>query len=335
MRNHKIIIIFIFIFFSSYLSKACTFITEFCLEALLVADKSIVVGTINNSTPNSVDLDIISVLHGTVNNNSITIWDGGILECNGFWTNYANDLGSIGDTVLCLIQSITSIENPWDIIGEYRRPTLYTGFIVYTNFSNGGLFEYTYTLDEVLNMDINNYCCDSLTFGVNAQFYDLTEIYNLPASTGTSTPIPLSGSPPNGVFSGPGVVLNAFNPTLAGPGNHTISYSLNDFGCPLFSSQQDIFVFNIVFNFVNYNLGVISPKIANQIDIELEVPKPDQYIFQVIDMNGKIISQENAQFHTGKYQQEIKLNRNLAKGIYLLKVSNSQTQNIKKFVVSN
>jgi len=66
----------------SHLSQACFFITNFCNEATYVNDERIVVGTISNSTPNSVDLNIISVLYGTENNSTITIWDGATLGCN-------------------------------------------------------------------------------------------------------------------------------------------------------------------------------------------------------------------------------------------------------------
>jgi len=137
MKKQKIIIACLSIFFASYLSQACFFVTNFCNEATYVNDERIVIGTISNSMSNSVDLNIISVLFGTENNSSITIWDGATLECNGYWPNFANDLGNIGDTVLSLIEPITSIENPWDVIGEYRRPTLFGGYSLFTNFSAG------------------------------------------------------------------------------------------------------------------------------------------------------------------------------------------------------
>jgi len=52
-------------------------------------------------------------------------------------------------------------------------------------------------------------------------------------------------------------------------------------------------------------------------------------------MNGRLLSQQDDQFDVGIHQQEIKLNQQLPKGIYLLKVTNNQTQSIKKFVVQH
>ncbi len=80
-------------------------------------------------------------------------------------------------------------------------------------------------------------------------------IGGLPPFTSSNSPINLTGSPAGGTFSGPGVIFSAFNPSLAGPGTHTITY---EDPCGNQTSQT-ILVFTISFNFVNYNLGTISP----------------------------------------------------------------------------
>jgi len=286
------------------------------------------VGTITSSSANSVQFNIINVLYGIENNSNITIWDGATIECTGPHPNYANDLGNIGDTVMCLIEPITSIENPWDVIGEYRRPSLLGGFSTYTNFSAGILFDNAYTFDEVLTLDIADYCCSSLN-----ELY-IISIPSLPATTGSIQPINLTGSPAGGTFSGPGVILNAFNPSIAGPGNHTITYTFTEeFGCS-FNIQQEILVFIINFNFVNYNLGTISPKITNPIQIEIDVIESDKYTFQIFDLNGKQHYQNAVQLDTGMQLPEIQLNQQLPKGVYLFKIANSRTHTSKKFVVS-
>jgi len=77
----------------------------------------------------------------------------------------------------------------------------------------------------------------------------------LPPVTSSNSPINLTGSPAGGTFSGPGVIFNAFNPSIAGPGNHTITYT-DPCGN---NTSQTILVFTISFNFVNYNLGTIAP----------------------------------------------------------------------------
>lgn len=80
-------------------------------------------------------------------------------------------------------------------------------------------------------------------------------ISGLPTVTSSNSPINLTGSPAGGTFSGTGIIFNAFNPSVSGPGSHTITYT-DPCGN---STSQNILVFTVVFNFVNYNLGTISP----------------------------------------------------------------------------
>jgi len=80
-------------------------------------------------------------------------------------------------------------------------------------------------------------------------------ISGLPSVTSSNSPINLTGSPAGGTFSGTGIIFNAFNPSVSGSGLFTITYT-DPCGN---STSQDILVFTVVFNFVNYNLGTISP----------------------------------------------------------------------------
>jgi len=84
-------------------------------------------------------------------------------------------------------------------------------------------------------------------------------INGLPSVTSGSSPITLTGSPSGGTFSGSGVIFSAFNPSVAGPGIHTITYNYDDGNGCTGSTTQDILVFAITYNFVNYNLGTIAP----------------------------------------------------------------------------
>lgn len=314
------------IFLININSYACDAYSSLCFSGTLVANEKILVGTISNAAANNVQLNIIDVLFGVENNNMITIWNGSTIECNGPWPNNATDMGNIGDTILCMIEPITSIENTWDVIGEYRRPSILAGD-TYTNFSLGALYEGTYNYNEVLTIDFGNHCCNSLS----EYFY--ADIYDLPTTTSSSSPIPLTAFPQGGTFSGTGIVFNAFNPSIAGPGNHTITYTINEeFGCS-FSTQQDIFVFTINFNFVNYNLGTVSPRISDEINIQLAAPESGQYSFKIFDFVGEQILNEKKHFEAGIHLQNISLQQNLPKGVYMLNISNSHSKVTKKFLV--
>jgi hypothetical protein len=54
--------------------------------------------------------------------------------------------------------------------------------------------------------------------------------------------ISLIGNPIGGIWNGTGVVGNQFCPTVAGPGNHSISYSITQSGC-IFVTNTNIQVF--------------------------------------------------------------------------------------------
>lgn len=84
-------------------------------------------------------------------------------------------------------------------------------------------------------------------------------IINLPPIVLNNTPINLQANPPGGIFSGNGVVFSAFNPALFGTGTFTITYTYTDpYGC-IGIDEATIIVGSISYNFVNYNLGTISP----------------------------------------------------------------------------
>jgi len=154
----------------------------------------------------------------------------------------------------------------------------------------------------------------------------------LPGSTGSILPITLSATPAGGVFTGPGVVFSAFNPSLSGPGVHTITYTYtNSDGCTSTASST-IFVYTISFNFVNYTLGTISPKIINSLDFEIGVPVKDEYTFDVFDVQGRPVYSEALFLHQGIQQQSLNLNNNLTPGMYFIQITNSEGTVTQKFI---
>lgn len=91
-----------------------------------------------------------------------------------------------------------------------------------------GIHQITYSYT-----DPNGGCSNSKTQQVeviglpNLTISGLDTIYCLSAS-----PVTLTGTPANGVFSGNGITGNSFNPSLAGIGSHSITYTYTDLnGC--------------------------------------------------------------------------------------------------------
>lgn len=163
--------------------------------------------------------------------------------------------------------------------------------------------------------------------------------FNLQPSTSVVSPVNLFASPPGGTFSGPGVVFNAFNPSIVGPGQYDITYTYTDAnGCPG-SATETIFVFSISFNFVTYNLGTISPKILAEIDESLNTyPNPvvtdlefNFYVseqieeglnYTIYDINGKKMLEEHLYINDHYHQQKVDMT-NFDKGVYIMQISNS------------
>lgn len=152
----------------------------------------------------------------------------------------------------------------------------------------------------------------------------------LPTTVSSSAPIALSGLPAGGSFSGTGVVFNAFNPSVAGPGIHEITYTYSDgFGCEVCTTQS-VLVFAINYNFVNYNLGTITPKL-NQIDVNIEVWESDKYQIMIYSTDGKLMKNEQIELFEGSRLYSIETG-DLPKGTYVLNIFNQQNRITEKFV---
>jgi|GEM_PF-4785079 len=81
----------------------------------------------------------------------------------------------------------------------------------------------------------------------------------LPLVTSSSAPISLMGTPAGGSFSGNGIIFNAFNPSIVGPGQHSVTYTYTDENGCTATDTQEILVFSITYDFVSYTIGTVGP----------------------------------------------------------------------------
>jgi len=155
----------------------------------------------------------------------------------------------------------------------------------------------------------------------------------LPTVTSSSAPITLTGTPAGGTFSGLGIVFSAFNPSIAGPGIHLISYTYTDQNNCTATETKTILVFSIVYNFVNYNLGIVSPKIGN-LQTELNFKEDGQYQFEIMSIDGRVLHQQKVEARNFQLNGNLQLPA-LNSGTYLMRIYNKKHQMIEKFVVGN
>jgi hypothetical protein len=95
---------------------------SFCETASQRLNDVVLLGKIIDTFPHSVKVQVLDILRGSEHRDTITIWDGTDFDCNGIFPMNAAGMGNIGDTILTVLPLIDTMENVWDIIGDYRRP---------------------------------------------------------------------------------------------------------------------------------------------------------------------------------------------------------------------
>ena len=106
-------------------------------------------------------------------------------------------------------------------------------------YANSGNYSVTLTASN------SNGCTDSYSSIITVNELPVVS-FTLPSPYDMITPsITLTGTPPGGTFSGPGIIGNVFSPVLAGIGNHTIVYEYTNqaTGCSGVATQS-VTVFN-------------------------------------------------------------------------------------------
>ncbi len=158
-------------------SFACTFTPEpFCSTVMNTRpDDVIIAGVISGVDTLGINIEIVTILRGTENRTNVRIWDGTDFDCNGFFSMAAADIGNVNDSIIIALPKIDSLENQWDVLGDYRRPEPYTlttslaikngfveGFITGSHFGgiivDIGSFKYT----EFIQSFTNEQSCDRI-----------------------------------------------------------------------------------------------------------------------------------------------------------------------------
>lgn len=102
-----------------------------------------------------------------------------------------------------------------------------------------------------------------------------------------------------------------------------ITYNYTDGNGCNFSASQDILVFSISYNFVNYNLGTISPKITADSELLIDAKEKGSYHINVYDVNGRTLHSQQINIRPGEQNTGIRPFKNLKRGIYVFTISNN------------
>lgn len=106
---------------SALQAYACTFAREaFCRTLEEFPGRDIFTAEIIASDEDGITVTVLDVIRGEGIADTVRIWDGTDFECNGTFSLAAALIGEVGETYVLMVPEITTIENDWDVIGDYR-----------------------------------------------------------------------------------------------------------------------------------------------------------------------------------------------------------------------
>ncbi len=155
------------------LGCSCSYINSFCQTSSYRPDDLVIQAVIIDDIDYGIVIKNIDVIRGSDERDTITVWDGTDGYCNGIISMDASQIGNAGDTILIILSKIDSLENVWDILGDYRMPEwfCYEYKLTYSNGTlNGiinGYYPYYYlgyyNYDEFVNSwVINSETCEGI-----------------------------------------------------------------------------------------------------------------------------------------------------------------------------
>lgn len=122
----KYLLAFCFYFSCTQILMSCTFIpSTFCVTANSLAEHLIVSGTVVGVDVDGIDLEVIDLIRGEESNTTIRVWDGTDFDCNGPFSMAGASFVNMGDEIVLILPEIDSLENSWDVLGDYRWPNVY------------------------------------------------------------------------------------------------------------------------------------------------------------------------------------------------------------------
>jgi len=272
-------------------------------------------------------------------------WSGNTFDGTVFYSQYMGgaNIQPNGNVIICeaMTGRFFEVDPTGNIVWHYQNPdknTIYNQGVSPNSAWSYRAEKYQESHPAFVGKDMSqkgtiedfNTVTDNCTIYSNC---NINVTFNgLPPVTSSTSPITLSGSPAGGTFSGTGMIFSAFNPVLAGPGIHQISYAYTDGNGCSDTHTQNILVFTIIYNFVNYNLGTIAPKYYDSFDIEMQVKQAGNYSFELYNVTGQQLMQQQTQLQKGKQTKTFQLDQELQKGMHFLKINDGKNQNVRKFL---
>lgn len=143
------------------------------------------------------------------------------------------------------------------------------------------------------------------------------------------------GQPTGGIYGGTGVSNGVFNAAAAGPGSHTITYTITENGC-MGTATQTIFVSTCTgvkeVSALTKALIIYPNPTRNNLTISLPLPNATDIQVRLSDMKGSIIIEKSYQKKSGNFVSSFDLSKE-AKGVYNLQIITEKEVINKQIVV--
>ena len=152
-------IFFLSVFLLSGLAAmACTFAPRtFCYTASYFEQTTVLRGVYVRDVYRGIRIDVLDVYRGSENRDTITVWDGTDFDCNGTFPMNASLLGSPGDTLVLILPEIDSLENAWEVLGDYRSSLLWLYTPILTQQGDSLTGAYSQPFDPENRIALNDF----------------------------------------------------------------------------------------------------------------------------------------------------------------------------------
>lgn len=214
-------------------------------------------------------------------------------------------------------------------------PYNYNGVLDITGSSAGSAFYY-----YLYNWSVTPAPCTSArvpvvaTIGLSGVTYDATP-YDTTCQNSTAPFALTGGLPAGGTYSGPGVSGGMFNPGVAGPGTHTITYTYTDQNNCSGTATQTIFV-DICLGVSNTDattsVNVYPNPAHDNFNLAISLAKPQPITISVVDLLGQVIRTETRSMTAGTNQLPVNT-AGWSEGIYMVQVKTETGVFVQRVVI--
>ncbi len=214
-------------------------------------------------------------------------------------------------------------------------PYTYNGVLDITGSSAGSAFYY-----YLYHWTVAPAPCTSArvpvvaTIGLSNVTYDATA-YDTTCQNSTAPFALTGGLPAGGSYSGPGVSGGMFNPGVAGPGTHTITYTYTDVNNCSGTATQTIFV-DICLGVSNTDattsVNVYPNPAHDNFSLNISLAKTQAITISVVDLLGQVMRSETRTATAGTTQLPVNTT-GWSEGIYMVQVKTETGVFVQRVVI--